>query len=237
MNDKSAIAIFIRNVNIINELKTKLLLKNNIINSKSIVFNVDKNIIIINNCQNFIISLTIINNDFSIKRLIKAVDDLKIFINSIITIFYKLKNKFDLLINKNFMFISQRFDRLKQKNDIFFHIVDVHIDVMQIRNIINSTIYIFKNNKINVIQEYEKKCYLIREKNVHFAINFEFHKSTQSNWFKRIMKIKIVVVVVEIATFFVYQKIVKFTTITNVIDVELITFIDITIYDELSIVQ
>ena len=51
------------------------------------------------------------------------------------------------------MFISQQLKSLNFKSDIFLHIVDIHINVMQIRNINSSIIYIFKNNKINVIQK------------------------------------------------------------------------------------
>ena len=50
LNDKSTIVIFIKNVNIINKLKIKMLLNNNIFESKNIVFDIDKNIATINNC-------------------------------------------------------------------------------------------------------------------------------------------------------------------------------------------
>ena len=104
--------------------------------------------------------MIVTNRDSSIKRLIKIVDDFKILINFIITIFYKLRNKIDLLIDKNFMFIFQRLKLLKFEGGIFSHIVDIYIKIIQIRNNNSKTVYIFKNNKINVIQKYEKKCYL-----------------------------------------------------------------------------
>ena len=47
-----------------------------------------------------------------------------------VTIFYKLRDKFDLSIDKDFMFISQRLKSLKFENDIFSHIIDVYIDVV-----------------------------------------------------------------------------------------------------------
>ena len=50
LNDKFAIVTFIKNVNIINNLKIKMYLSNDIIDSKNIIFNVDKNTIIINSC-------------------------------------------------------------------------------------------------------------------------------------------------------------------------------------------
>ena len=50
LNNKLTIVIFTKNVNIINELKIKIFLNNNIFESKNIVFNIDKNITIINSC-------------------------------------------------------------------------------------------------------------------------------------------------------------------------------------------
>ena len=97
--------------------------------------------------------------------MIKTVNNFKISINFIITILYKLQNKIDLLIDKNFMFIFQRLKLLKFKSDIFLHIIDVYINVIQVRNNNSKTVYIFKNNKISVIQKYKKKeCYLMNQK-------------------------------------------------------------------------
>ena len=130
LNDKLTIVIFIKNVNIINNLKVKMFLSNNIIDSKNIIFNVNKNTTIINNCQNFITLLIVTNYNSLIKRLVKIINNFKILINFIITIFYKLRNKIILLINKNFIFISQRLKLLKFKSDIFLYIIDVYIKII-----------------------------------------------------------------------------------------------------------
>ena len=50
VNNKLTINKFIKNVNIVNKLKAKMFLNNNIIKLKNIIFNVDKDIITINNC-------------------------------------------------------------------------------------------------------------------------------------------------------------------------------------------
>ena len=50
INDKLTIVNFIKNINIVNELKAKMFLNNNIIKSKNIMLNVDKNIATINSC-------------------------------------------------------------------------------------------------------------------------------------------------------------------------------------------
>ena len=130
VNNKSTIVNFIKNVNIINKLKAKMFLNNNIIKSKNIILNVNKNIITINNCQSLITVFIVTNFDFSIKRLVKVANSLNILANSIITILYKLQDKFNLSINKNFIFIFQRLESLNSKSDILSHIVNAHINVM-----------------------------------------------------------------------------------------------------------
>ena len=62
------------------------------------------------------------------------------------------------------MFIFQRLKLLKFENDIFSHIIDVYIEVIQVQNSNSKTIYIFKNNKINIIQKYEKKMLFNKSK-------------------------------------------------------------------------
>ena len=56
---------------------------------------------------------------------------------------------------------------------------------------------LFKNIK-------KKECYLINKKNVYFVANSKFHKSVTLNFFKRFLKIKVVVATVKVATFVAY---------------------------------
>ena len=42
-------------------------------------------------------------------------------------------------------------------------------------------IFIFKNNKLSIIQDYaEKKCFLVNQKNVDLATNSDNHRSASS---------------------------------------------------------
>ena len=62
------------------------------------------------------------------------------------------------------------------------HIIDVHIVVVLIQNVNFENVYLFKNNKLKVVQKYEKKnCYLIDSKKTSLTINFDNHKSTRKN--------------------------------------------------------
>ena len=62
-----------------------------------------------------------------------------------------------MLIDRDFMFILQRINRLKFNDDVFSHIMNVNIDIVIMQNVNNKKIFLFKNCCINVIQNYEKK--------------------------------------------------------------------------------
>ena len=79
VDDNFVIVIFIKNVYIVDDLKAKMLLNNDILKSKQIVLNIVKKKLIIDNCQNMIVKLTIVNRETSIKRIIRFVEKIKIF--------------------------------------------------------------------------------------------------------------------------------------------------------------
>ena len=53
VNDKSTIDIFTRRVYVVKNLKTKILLNNNILEFEKMNINMSKRILIMNNCKNF----------------------------------------------------------------------------------------------------------------------------------------------------------------------------------------
>ena len=61
---------------------------------------------IIDNCQNFIIKLNVANRDISIKRQMRVNDVIKISTRFCVIISFKLRDKFKLSNDKDFMFIS-----------------------------------------------------------------------------------------------------------------------------------
>ena len=80
LDDNSAIVIFIRSVYIVDDLKTKILLNNDIFESKQMILNIIKKKLIINNCQNMIVKLTIVNCEILMKRVVRFVEKIKIFV-------------------------------------------------------------------------------------------------------------------------------------------------------------
>ena len=237
LNDKLTIATFTKNVNIINRLKTKLLLSNNILEPKNIVLDISKNVAIINSCQNLTTSLTVTNRGSPIKRLAKTADDLRVLANSIATILYKLRDKTDLSTNKNFMFIPQRLKSLKSESGILSHIVDAYTEVIQVRNSNSEAVYILKNSKIDVIQEYEKEeCYLANQKDAHLTANSESHKPAKQNWFKQFLKTDVAAAAAEAAAFAAYQSVATQTTDVATAT-KLVTPTGITVYGESPAIQ
>ena len=65
-------------------------------------------------------------------------------------------------------------------------------------------VYLFKNNKLKIIQNYEKKvCYLTNAENDFLIFDSGNHKPAKKNWFQSIMKTGVV-------TLTVYQAVVNF---------------------------
>ena len=106
IDDKLIVIYFIRQVYIVDDLKIKLFIENDIIDSKSIVFDIEKKKFI-NSCQNLIIKLNVKNVDLIIKRVTRARNVFTIFVKFNIAIFFKLREKKILSIDRNFMFVSQ----------------------------------------------------------------------------------------------------------------------------------
>ena len=181
INESTIIACFTRHVYIINDLKVKLLIINDIIESKQIILDIKKKKLIIKNCQNMIVILIVKNVDSFVKRVARFSEITKISIKFKTIIAFKLREK-KLSIERDFMFVSSKIDRLKAKDDIFSYIIDANIVVVLIYNANLKNVFFLKNSKLSVIQEYKKEeCFLINDEKASLTINFDNHKSTSRN--------------------------------------------------------
>ena len=109
-------------------------------------------------------------------------DVIKISTRFCVIISFKLRDKSKLLNDKDFIFVSQRINRLNFENNVLSHIVDVNTIVIQIRNINIDDVFLSKNCRINIIQKYnEKNYYLVNVEHAHLTINFDNCKSTFIN--------------------------------------------------------
>ena len=181
--DKKLIIVsFTRYTYVVNGLKIKMLMSNNIFDSKKMSVDLKNQKIIIENCKHITTSLKIVSKDLSIKRVIKVSNVTKISVNSVTMIFFKLRDKFNLSSERDFMFVSQRVERLNIENNIMLHIVDAYIVVVQIRNANSKNVFLFKNIKLKIVQKYKKKkCYLAIVEDAHLTANSKSHKSTSRN--------------------------------------------------------
>ena len=157
IDDKNAIAIFTRRIYIVKKLKTKILMNNDILESKQININVNKQIVIIESCKNIKVQLNVTNADSQIKRVVRVSETIKISIKSTTTISFKLRDQNSLSTERDFMFISSRIERLNQNENVLSHIIDAHIEMIQIHNINSKNVYILKNTRLEFVQKYEKK--------------------------------------------------------------------------------
>ena len=125
-NNKTINARFIRFVYIVENFKTNVLFDNNIFNSKNIVVHVDKQKFIVDNCDDFSISLKIvIKNNERINRIIRFQINVFVSIYTCMSIFIKFRNS-KLFVDRNIIFNSNYIKQLNKKSDLFFHIVNVN---------------------------------------------------------------------------------------------------------------
>ena len=249
INEKTINVTFTRHVYIVKNLKTNIFLNNDILKSKNIVSHVDKRKIIIENCDNFFVSLiVIVKNEKRVKRIVRAQTNAVILTHFYFAISIKIRDR--KLSNRDFMFNFEHIKRLNKKNEIFTHIIDVNFFIIQIRNIIDESIIIKRSERLNILVEYEKKnCYFVNSKVRHFAAK---------SWNKRVLKLSVVVFVevvvfIEIVVIFSFFNFVKsinqsaaFNNVStlnvdnnqhNQFNQKYVMFIDITMYDIHDIAQ
>ena len=245
INEKSVIVSFIRHVYVVNDLKIKMLMGNDIFDSKKMTIDLKNQKIIIESCKHITTSLEVVNRDSSVKRIARASNVTKISVNSVTMMSFKFRGKFNLSSGRDFMFVSQRVERLGIEDGIMFYIVDVYIVVVQVRNASFKDVFLFKSIRLGIVQEYEEKeCYLAAVEDVHLTANSGSHKSAPRNWLKIVMKIGVVMIVAGVVVFGAYHGIeVEFsnTSATSVnsafASLEQIIFNDIIIYGETSVVR
>ena len=168
--DKSVTIHFRREVHIVDELKIKIFIDMNIIESETIDVLINSNTLHVENCEiTVLIIIKLKSNDERINRIIRAITVVTISFHFTIAITMKFRDKF-VSANRNYFFHSIFDVKLKSNDDFFFHIVDVNVDVVQIRNVIDKFCIIFRNVKIDKLRDFEEKdCYVVDSKNRHFV--------------------------------------------------------------------
>ena len=118
INEKSINVTFIRHVYIVKNFKTNIFLSNDILKSKNIVFHVNKKIII-ENCDNFFVSLIVITkNEKCVKRIVRTQTNTIISIHFCFAISIKIRHR--KLSNRDLMFNFEHIERLDKKMKYLF---------------------------------------------------------------------------------------------------------------------
>ena len=147
----------IKKIYLINELRVNMLLNINIQKIENMKINVSKRRLKIDDCVEFSILINVVDVDKYLDRLIRIKKIIFLSFHSMINILIQVRDNFCLLIDKNYIFYSKIFFDLESKKNIYFHIVNVNIFIIQIRNVIDETYIISRHVKLNRILDYKKK--------------------------------------------------------------------------------
>ena len=169
INDKFVIARLKRDVHIMNDFKTKMLIDINIICFKKMIVDLQKQQLIIKSC-NFITLIKCTSTEFKINKTIKS--HYIMILSTYFIMSISFKNQKSLLFNKkNYSFQSHAtLLNFNVEKKVMIHIMNSETSAIHIRNAIDKLIIIFKHIKLNKITNYEKKnCYHINVFNVYLT--------------------------------------------------------------------
>lgn len=180
--DVSTKAHFRREIHLVNDLTAKILIDVNIIVSKEMIIDVDKQTVAIDNCE-VIAKLHVTSRDDSrVDRAIRVLKQLVISSHTHMIISVKIREQI-LSSNRDYSFNAKKDSRFDVENDFFAHITNAHIVTVQVRNVINQSITISKNAHLDKLQDYdeEEECFFVVFENRHLTV-----KST--DWLRKTFK-------------------------------------------------
>ena len=167
-NKRATIARIKEMFHIVENFTVKILIEMNIIESKRMKIDCER--IYIKSC-NVIANLKSKSSiESKIKKVIMCFTAVTVFshINMFVSII--IRKKFKILSNKDFIFNSTHDQRLNQEENILSHIVNANFSQMNIKNITNISIFMFRRFRLKLIQKYENEnCYLISLHDAHLA--------------------------------------------------------------------
>ena len=178
VDDTKIIVHFKKKVHIVDDLRVKLFINNDIFEFELISIHLKWREFIINNCEITVFVFIKARSD-RIERIIRNRKQVIVSTHAIMTILIKYKSSV-LFTNCDYNFSFKFSEALNAKNEFFAHIVFINVVAIQMKNASNTFFVIFKNMKVNDLHDYEKEnCYIINIDNRHFVI------VSASNWTKR----------------------------------------------------
>ena len=163
-----------------------MLISINIQNSEEMIIDISQRKLIIINCTDFITAIKVFSFDKRVDRIIKNKRQIFLLFQSVTNVFIQVRDNFELSTSRNYMFYSEAFFDLGSEGDVFTHIVDANISMVQIRNVTHKATIIFCYAKLERVINYEKKrCYLASLKNAHLVVKPK--KQMFKNFFKLVL--------------------------------------------------
>ena len=198
LDEKLVIDKLRRQIHIIDDLKTNMLIDSNILSSEKMLIDYNKKILVLNYCRGMKIFMQMKFFREKINKMIRVYDVITILAHFSALIFIKLRSK-AFFEDKNFMFISSKTNRFDLDDEILFHIIDAHLCAVQINNITNRVVIIVKNIRLNVIQKFEEeKCYAMFSNYGHLTAESKLRKFELKSWLKKIFNLNINVLTISV---------------------------------------
>ena len=145
-------------VHLIDDLKINIFIDNNAFIVQQIKLNLAQQTVQLNSCQNLVAFINVlIKQEVEMKRIIRVKNIVIISVK--ITINVSMSYNDDLSIDRDFLFESQCAKYLNDDDDVFAHIIDVELDHVMIKNIINYVVQLFKRARLDSIVEFNQQKY------------------------------------------------------------------------------
>ena len=145
-HEEVAVAHVKTEFHLMNDLKIKILINMNVMNSEQMIFNFDNNILMISICQNMKISILFHRKANFVNKTIKATSQMTISIEKIMAVPMRIRN--DISKNRDYNFYFKIIRMLKTKNEFFVHVTDSDLMTVQIKNVFRKSFIVFKNFKM-----------------------------------------------------------------------------------------
>ena len=147
--DKQKVTTYLRReIHIIDNLKTKLLLKMNVMSFECMIVDMSLKQLIIKNYQNLIVNLEIIvKNNIHVRRTLRIKKKFIVEINIIVKLSIDLRD--DFIFDKNYLF-ELNFSK------IYAYIVDVFVWFVYVKNDLNTSLEISRHAHMSQLVEFEK---------------------------------------------------------------------------------
>ena len=158
--NSSAREYFRREIHIVNNLKCKIFLNMNILETKQVTFNMKNKIMILFTCKNLIVFIRITSkSNARIRRVIYFKDQTVISVKAIaqMLIYFKEKRFSD---DRNYFFESDQKQLtivLNELNDFYVYVCEENLICVQIKNNRNVAVKISRKIRLDTLTKYEKK--------------------------------------------------------------------------------